>query len=234
MTAQRFSPVTAAATAVACSLAPGAFKERIDLIGDLNREALRTWRRTGPRLELGYASEAEARIRLLVERERQCCGFLQFDVRLEGELMVLVITAPDDEMADAVLSPFENGIPEGVSNEGPATARTGKAVVTAAATSATAAVACGACCVLPLALPAVALGTFGGVLSWFADARIWMVAIAAVAVLGAWTWVWLESRRTSRRPARSTMAIMIAASAMLTLAVAWPAMEGAVVNAMKG
>ena len=225
--------MSAAATAVACSLAPGAIKERIDLIGDLNRETLRTWRRTGPRLELGYASDAEARTRLLVESERQCCGFLRFDVRREGEVVVLAITAPDDEMADAVLSPFESGIPETVVKEGFVTARTEMAVVTAAATSATAAVACGACGVLPLALPAVALGTFGGVLSWFAGARIWMVAIAAVAVLGAWIWVWLESRRTARRPARSTMAIMIAASIMLALAVLWPMIEGLIVNAVK-
>ncbi|GLK74933.1 hypothetical protein GCM10008171_01860 [Methylopila jiangsuensis] len=210
--------MTATTVPVACTLAPGAFGERVDLIGDLNREALRTRIRIGPRLELGYDPAAEGRVRVMVERERQCCGFLDFEVRLDGGLVILAITAPDDGMADAVLSPFESGA------DGAKLTTGTKLAVSAAATSATAAVACGACCVLPLALPAVAVGMFGGALSWFAGARPWMVAIAALLVVAAWGWIAIESRRTSRRPARSSLA----------LAVAWPLVEGPTVSVIKG
>lgn len=43
-----------------------------------------------------------------------------------------------------------------------------------AATAGTAALACGVCCVLPIAIPAIALTGAGSVLAWFGKAHAWM------------------------------------------------------------
>jgi cytochrome bd-type quinol oxidase subunit 2 len=102
---------------------------------------------------------------------------------------------------------------------------TEKAARTAAVVSATGAVACGVCCVLPLALPAVALAGAGGILAWLAGAFVWMTAVAVVAVLGAWGWVWWESARSRARPAASTLYLMTFATTLLAVALLWPLIE---------
>lgn len=103
----------------------------------------------------------------------------------------------------------------------------------AAAVVALSALACGVCCVLPFALPAAILAMSGGVLAWFAGARGWMTALAAVAVGGAWLWIGVQTFRTRRRPARSTLLTLTVATAILALAVAWPGIEPIVVAWLK-
>ena len=54
---------------------------------------------------------------------------------------------------------------------------------------------CAACCVLPFALPAVALASAGGVLAVFAQAFWGALYLAAVKGGGAWFWVFADTRR---------------------------------------
>lgn len=56
----------------------------------------------------------------------------------------------------------------------------------AAATTAIGAVACGVCCVLPFAWPAVAAAGAGGALAWVGRAHGVATSIALVIVMAAW------------------------------------------------
>jgi len=108
-----------------------------------------------------------------------------------------------------------------------------KAVSAAAFTAATAALACGVCCVLPLALPAVILGSVGGVLAWFSHLYAWLTPISAVAVAGGWGWVIHQTLRTRRRPAGSTIVIMATATVAMVLAFMWPMLEGPITSILR-
>jgi hypothetical protein len=96
---------------------------------------------------------------------------------------------------------------------------------TAALTTAAGAVACGLCCALPFAFPAVAASAAGGVLAWLAHAHGWVTRLAAVIVSGAWISVALRSRGAKAKPANATLYWMAAASAALALAIVWPTIE---------
>lgn len=108
----------------------------------------------------------------------------------------------------------------------PATPKsTGRGVGAVAAIAATGAVACGACCVLPFALPAAALAMTGGALAWFGSLHGWVTLIAAGAVGVGWLWVGVQARAARRRPAKSTLVVMAAATMLLAVALAWPKVE---------
>lgn len=95
------------------------------------------------------------------------------------------------------------------------------------------AVLCGVCCVLPFALPAVALATSGGVLAWLGSAYAWVTDLAIALVGGAWLWIGVRSLRTKARPAASTLLGMGIATAILGLAVVWPRIEPALIAMLK-
>ena len=95
----------------------------------------------------------------------------------------------------------------------------------AAGVAATGALACAACCILPFALPAAALALTGGALAWLASVYEGAIIAAAVLVAVAWIWVVRQSLRTRKRPAATTILVMLGASAMLALAYSWPAIE---------
>jgi len=95
----------------------------------------------------------------------------------------------------------------------------------AAALAATGAMACGVCCVVPFALPAAMLAVSGGVLAWFGSMEPLMTLVALAAVGVAWAWVALQTIRTRRRPTRSMLLTMGAASVLLAAALAWPFFE---------
>lgn len=96
--------------------------------------------------------------------------------------------------------------------------------VTAAAV-AIGALACGVCCVLPFALPAAILAVSGGVLAWFGGLYSGMSLLAVAAVLISWGWVGWRSLRARRPPARATVITLLAATAALAAALAWPLTE---------
>lgn len=60
----------------------------------LSRDALRHVERHGHTLILRYAPEVAARVRQLVEQERRCCAFLQFDLQESADEVRLLVTAP--------------------------------------------------------------------------------------------------------------------------------------------
>lgn len=108
-----------------------------------------------------------------------------------------------------------------------------RAVGAVAATASAAALACGVCCVLPFALPAVLLGSIGGVLAWFANIYQWLTPIAVLAVVAGWAWIGYQSHATRRRPARRSLIVMAFATAMMIAALAWPTIEPIVIGFLK-
>ncbi len=105
---------------------------------------------------------------------------------------------------------------------------------TAATTTAIGAIACGVCCVLPFALPAVALAGTGGVIAWFGQAFWGALYTAGALVTLAWTWVAIITFRTRRRPAPSTLRAMLMATVALGVALIWPTLEPHILRALRG
>ncbi len=105
---------------------------------------------------------------------------------------------------------------------------------TAATTTAIGAIACGICCVLPFALPAVALAGTGGVIAWFGQAFWGALYTAGALVTLAWTWVAVITFRTKRRPAPSTLRAMLMATVALGVALIWPTLEPHILRALRG
>jgi hypothetical protein len=208
-------------------------------IGALTRDALRSHERRGPVLDLRYAPEARDRVREMVHKEQACCAFLDFDLREEPREIRLTITAPESarEAADTLFELFVAGARAAPACACAATASDAarpssgihpgtKAAGLTAVTLATGAVACGACCVLPFALPAAVLASTGDILAWFANMHVWITSLAVLAVIGAWGLIGWQARRTRWGPAASTLYVMAAATALMALAVLWPLVEG--------
>jgi hypothetical protein len=230
---------------IACTLTPGALKDRMGWIATLNRDALRKYVRRDLALELNYAPEARERVRQLVRNEQRCCAFLDFRLReTEGEIR-LTVTAPEAarENADALFEPFIVNAPASpsyacaasspvvapASKEPPGS----KAAGVTAITLSTGALACGVCCVLPFALPATVLAGSGAVLAWFVKIQLWAKIIAVLSVLGAWGWIGWQSRRTRRRPALSTLVMMGMATTVLTVSMLWPLLEKPIIRLLR-
>ena len=93
-----------------------------------------------------------------------------------------------------------------------------------------AAVACGACCVLPFALPAVVVAFAGSTLASFANAHALLTTIAVLIVAGAWVWTGYQRWKTKKRLHRSTKIMMSAATAILGVAMIWPQLEPFVIE----
>ena len=84
---------------LACSLGPEEFRRRLGIIRELTRRALRKRDRDGLRLKLAYDAGAETEVRELVAMERQCCGFLDFQMDREDGRFLVTITAPPEALA---------------------------------------------------------------------------------------------------------------------------------------
>lgn len=91
----------AAEAPIACTLSATGYRARLAEIAALSREALRSVERRGLTLDLRYAPEAADRVRRLVEQERRCCAFLQFELHDDADEVRLLVTAPP-AAADAV------------------------------------------------------------------------------------------------------------------------------------
>ena len=229
--------IVEAAPSIACTLAPGAYKDRLAWIAELNRDALLGQERRDLVLELRYARRARARVHEMVRNEQACCGFLSFEVREGDDQIHLTLTAPEEARgaAEAMFDQFVAAAPVGSScgcasskpdtKADPQEPAGVKTAGLTAATLATGAVACGACCVLPFALPATVLASTGGLIALVVKMHLWMTLLAIAAVAGAWAWIGWQSAKTRRRPARSTLVLMIGATAMLSVAVLWPLIE---------
>jgi hypothetical protein len=230
---------------IACTLAPGAFKDRTAQIAALNKDALRNYARRDLVLELSYAPEARGRVREMVRNEQQCCAFLSFQIGEAADEIRLTVTAPEAarEAADTLFKQFivnasapsscactaSFSVATAASKEPPGS----KAAGVTALTLSTGALACGVCCVLPFALPATMLASTGALLAWFAKIQMWAKILAVLSVLGAWGWIAWQSRRTRRKPAASTLLMMGAATLVLTVATLWPLLEKPIIRLLR-
>lgn len=79
---------------IVCTLSATDYRARLAEIAALTRDALRHAEQRGLTLDLRYAPEAAARVRRLVEQERACCAFLQFELREDVQEVRLLVTAP--------------------------------------------------------------------------------------------------------------------------------------------
>lgn len=86
---------------IACTLSATDYRARLAEIAALSQEALRSVEQRGLTLDLRYAPEAAARVRRLVEQERTCCAFLEFELHENADEVRLLVTAPP-RAADAV------------------------------------------------------------------------------------------------------------------------------------
>jgi hypothetical protein len=88
---------------ISCTLTTGNFKDRIAWIGELTRDALRSYQQQGLVLDLRYAPESADRVREMVRKEQQCCAFLTFEIHEEPDEIRLEITAPEEARDSAAL-----------------------------------------------------------------------------------------------------------------------------------
>jgi hypothetical protein len=230
---------------IACTLPPDARKDRVGWIATLSKDALRKYVRRDLALELSYTPEARERVRELVRNEQRCCAFLNFQLRDATNEIRLTVTAPEAarEAVEALFEPFIANAPASpscgcatsssvvtpTSKEPPGS----KAAGVTAVTLSTGALACGVCCVLPFALPATVLASTGAVLAWFVKIQVWAKILAVLSVVGAWSWIAWQSRRTRRRPAVSTLVMMGIATAILTVSMLWPLVEKPIIRLLR-
>ena len=202
---------------IACTLTPGEYTDRLTWIEELNRTALRSHARDGRTLVLTYAPEAAARVRALAEQESRCCAFLAFRVDEQPDAVRLTVRAPAEtaDAAESLFAPLLAGSDVGVR----------RLPSVAASTAAVAAVACGVCCVVPLALPAVATTAAGSLIAAFAHGYRWALRASLVLTAAGWAWVAWRGLRTRRRPARSTVRAMSMATLLTAVALSWPLLE---------
>jgi hypothetical protein len=210
-------------TQIACTLSAGDYKERLAQIAELAGDALLSHVQEGPVLRLIYAASAADRVREMVRRERDCCAFLTFELREEGEQVIVTISAPEEARAAAETMFDQFVIPTPPNTPGAAR------VALACACAAT---ACAVACVAPLALPAVLLAGTGTALAWLAMAHSWMTVLASLAVAVAWLWVWRQARLSGTKPSSSTLLVMGLATFLLVLAIAWPLLEPQIARAL--
>lgn len=116
------------------------------------------------------------------------------------------------------------------SGEKPTRVPSGRIVAATAVAAATGAAACAVGCVLPFALPAVAMAGAGGVIAWLVRAQGWMMVVALIAVAGGWTWIGWQSVRCKARPAATMLCAMAGATFLLGLAAVWPRIEPVVIG----
>jgi hypothetical protein len=199
-------------------------------IGELNKRFLRRKARIGSTLVLAYATQARDQVEALVRAERECCAALAFTMQDTSEGIELRITVPSRvaDQADLLLQPFESDVTVTGTDccgacdmPAPATVKSTSAANSALGSSAVAVIACGACCLLPVAFPAVAAGATGTVLAALAAGHGWLTGLAAITLVGAWGWIWQQSRKRRVRLARSTVVQMGAATFLMALALGW-------------
>ena len=89
------------AAPIACTLSAADKGPRLARIQALTREHLRMHELRGSTLRLTYAPQAAEEVARIVELERECCAFLDFEAQRLADCVELVITAPGQVGADA-------------------------------------------------------------------------------------------------------------------------------------
>jgi hypothetical protein len=205
--------------AIACSLETGDFRECVGWIASINERFLRGHGQASTSLLLRYDREALPYIVEMVRRERTCCAFLDFELTETSDHVELAIRIPEHAQgsANALFAPLLENAPSDaaiprcasadcggcenpVASERSSTAASSGGMPRLSSAIAVGALACGVCCALPFMLPAVALGSAGGLLAWFGSAKVAVTGVAILMVIAVWLWVW---RRSAQRKVMS-------------------------------
>lgn len=227
-----------------CSLEGRSFQHRVAWIAALNQKHLRNSHRDGRMLTLAYDLAAHPEVEELVQREKECCSFLDLAIR-EADPLTLVITVPEEVAGnvDDYLAPFLGrsaatdaaeccggcDVPAATTK---VPAKAASWIGLSATASTTALVACGACCVIPLVVPAIGATALGGALAWFGRAHAWITIAAVLVVVLAWGWIAYQHRVRNAKISRVALAGMAASTLLAALAVAWPQFEPALLAAL--
>jgi hypothetical protein len=115
-----------------------------------------------------------------------------------------------------------------------AAGRVDKAAPRTALATSGGALACAACCVLPIAFPAIALAFGGALLVWIDVATKAMFVAALLSVVGAWGWIAYRARSSGKRTPQATMVMLSVATVVLLAGLALPLYEPLIVSAIKG
>lgn len=86
---------------IACTLSSVELPERLAWIRQITTQSLLAHWLDGATLHLTYKREARAELERIVAGERQCCGFLRFELRETQGAVELTIEAPEEVGADA-------------------------------------------------------------------------------------------------------------------------------------
>lgn len=91
---------------------------------------------------------------------------------------------------------------------------------------------CAACCVLPLAWPAIGLVLTGSAIALLEQSQPWLTAISLVFVTAAWGMVWNTSRKAARRTNPASLAVLGVATVLLAIALCWRQIEPVLIAAL--
>lgn len=82
---------------IACTLGPGEMPRRAEQIRALGREGLLGVERSERRVALRFRPDPAIRVRVeeIVAAESRCCAFLDFDLSVTGDAIVLALRAPE-------------------------------------------------------------------------------------------------------------------------------------------
>lgn len=100
--------------------------------------------------------------------------------------------------------------------------------------SATTVTVCAACCVLPLAWPAVGLVLTGSTIAMLEASQPWLTAISLGLVIAAWALVYRQAATSGKRTNPATLAMMAAATIFLAVALSWRLIEPGLVTMLGG
>jgi hypothetical protein len=98
---------------IACTLTGASLQDRIDWIGRLARDALRSHDRDDLTLRLRYTPDAVESVRRMIREEQLCCAFLEFELQERPDELLLTINAPEAarDAADELFAHFSGGDP---------------------------------------------------------------------------------------------------------------------------
>lgn len=97
-----------ASAPITCTLDPPSLTARRELIDTLIRDGGLAHRRDDLCLYLDFRPEVRDAVERLVALERECCGFLAFELTTSQDVLSLTITAPETarEAAEAIFAGF--------------------------------------------------------------------------------------------------------------------------------
>jgi hypothetical protein len=83
---------------IACTLAPGDYRDRTRALAALAARALRGREQTadGERLVFADSPDTERELRAMIAAEADCCAFLRMDLRRADDGLVLDVAGPQE------------------------------------------------------------------------------------------------------------------------------------------